>query len=118
MPANLITSLVDYTTLRVDPKERVVALSDPAMLTAPFCYLAGHKAVEFSDAERRNFERYVRNGGFVFVDDCNHDIDGLFAKSFEAQMATICGASARKKLPNDHPLFQLLQVSRPARDLV
>ena len=29
----------------------------------------------------------MRNGGFVFVDDCNHDIDGLFAKSFEAQMA-------------------------------
>jgi hypothetical protein len=105
MPANLITSLVDYTTLRVDPKERVVALSDPAMLTAPFCYLAGHKAVEFSDAERRNFERHVRNGGFVFVDDCNHDIDGLFAKSFEAQMATIFGASAMKKLPNDHPLY-------------
>lgn len=81
MPANLITSLIDYTTLRVDPKEHVVALSDPRMLSAPFCYLAGHKAVEFSDAERRNFERYVRNGGFVFVDDCNHDIDGLFAKS-------------------------------------
>lgn len=105
MPANLITSLIDYTTLRVDPKERVVALSDPAMLSAPFCYLAGHKAVEFSDAERRNFERYVRNGGFVFVDDCNHDIDGLFAKSFEAQMARIFGAEAMKKLPNDHPVY-------------
>lgn len=105
MPANLITSLIDYTTLRVDPEERVVALADPAMLSAPFCYLAGHKAVEFSDAERRNFERYVRNGGFVFVDDCNHDIDGLFAKSFEAQMAAIFGAQALKKLPNDHPLY-------------
>lgn len=105
MPANLITSLVDYTTLRVDPKEHVVALSDPAMLAAPFCYLAGHKAVEFSAAERRNFERYVRNGGFVFVDDCNHDIDGLFAKSFEAQVASIFGADALKKLPNDHPLY-------------
>ena len=105
MPANLITSLVDYTSLRVDPKEHVIALADPAMLSAPFCYLAGHKAVEFSDAERRNFERYLRNGGFVFVDDCNHDIDGLFAKSFEAQMGTIFGADALKKLPNDHPIY-------------
>lgn len=105
MPANLITSLVDYTSLRVDPKEHVVALADPAMLAAPFCYLAGHKAVEFSAAERRNFERYVRNGGFVLVDDCNHDIDGLFAKSFEAQMATIFGSDALKKLPNDHPIY-------------
>jgi hypothetical protein len=105
MPANLITSLIDYTSLRVDPEEHIVALSDPRMLSAPFCYLAGHKAVEFSAAERRNFERYVRNGGFVFVDDCNHDIDGLFAKSFEAQMANIFGAQALQKLPNNHPLY-------------
>jgi hypothetical protein len=106
MPSNLITSLIDYTTLRVDPKEHVLALSDPRMLAAPFCYLAGHKLVEFNPAERRNFERYVRNGGFVFVDDCNHDIDGLFAKSFEAQMASIFGAKAMKKLPNTHAIYR------------
>ncbi|MFI8718701.1 DUF4159 domain-containing protein [Stenotrophomonas sp. NPDC077464] len=106
MPSNLITSLIDYTTLRVDPTEHVVALSDPRMLEAPFCYLAGHKLVEFSAAERQNFVRYVRNGGFVFVDDCNHDIDGLFAKSFEAQMAKLFGPAALKKLPNTHVLYR------------
>ena len=106
MPANLITSLIDYTNLRVDPKEHVLALADPKMLTAPFCYLAGHKLVEFNPDERRNFERYVRNGGFVFVDDCNHDIDGLFAKSFESQMAAIFGPKALRKLPNTHPLYR------------
>jgi hypothetical protein len=106
MPASVITALIDYTNLRVDPKERVVALADPKMLTAPFCYLAGHKLVEFSAAERGNFERYVRNGGFVLVDDCNHDIDGLFAKSFERQMAAIFGPRALRKLPNAHPLYR------------
>lgn len=105
MPANVINSLIEYTSLRVDPKEHVLALSDPAMRLAPFCYMAGHKLVQFSDAERRNFEAYTRNGGFVFVDDCNHDIDGLFAKSFEAQMAAIYGKAALKKLPNTHPLY-------------
>ena len=105
MPSNLITSLVDYTTLRVDPTERILALADPRMLAAPFCYLAGHKLVEFNPDERRNFEKYVRNGGFVFVDDCNHDIDGLFATSFEAEMASIFGKSALAKLPKKHPLF-------------
>ena len=78
---------------------------DPKMLAAPFCYLSGHKLVEFNPAERRNFERYVRNGGFVFVDDCNHDIDGLFAKSFEAQMASIFGPRALAKIPNSHPVY-------------
>ncbi|MDR7068773.1 hypothetical protein J2X02_001590 [Pseudoxanthomonas japonensis] len=105
MPSNLITSLIDYTSLRVDPKEHVLALSDPRMLAAPFCYLAGHKLVDFNPVEKRNFERYVRNGGFVFVDDCNHDIDGLFAKSFETQMAAIFGAKAMKKLPNTHAIY-------------
>ncbi|GGE87411.1 DUF4159 domain-containing protein [Massilia psychrophila] len=105
MPSNVLNSLVEYTTLRVDPAERVIALSDPKMLEAPFCYLAGHKLVQFTVAERRNFERYVRGGGFVFVDDCNHDIDGLFAKSFEAELAKMFGPKALKKIPNSHPLY-------------
>ena len=105
MPSNILTSLVDYTNLRVDPEERVVGLADPAMLTAPFCYLSGHTLVEFNQAEAANFERYVRNGGFVFVDDCNHDIDGLFARSFERQMARMFGDDALETLPNDHPVY-------------
>ncbi len=105
MPSNVLNSLVEYTTLKVDPTERMVSLADPKMLEAPFCYLAGHKLVQFTPAERSNFERYVKGGGFVFVDDCNHDIDGLFAKSFEAEMAKIFGPSALKKIPNNHPIY-------------
>lgn len=105
MPNNLLNSLVEYTTIRVDPQERVVALADPAMLQAPFCYLAGHRLVQFNEAERENFERYVRSGGFVFVDDCNHDIDGLFAVSFEKQMREIFGKDALAKLPDNHPVY-------------
>ncbi len=105
MPSNVLNSLVEYTTLRVDPVERVIALADPKMLEAPFCYLAGHKLVQFSPAERKNFERYVKGGGFVFVDDCNHDIDGLFAKSFEAEVARIFGPKALHKIPNSHPVY-------------
>ena len=106
MPSNLLDALIQYTTLRVDPRERVLPLADPRMLEQPFCYLAGHKLVEFNPDERRNFERYVRNGGFVLVDDCNHDIDGLFAKSFEREMAAIFGEAALQKLPKTHPLFE------------
>ena len=63
MPANIITALIDYTTLRVDPKEHVIALSDPAMLLAPFCYLAGHKLVQFSAAESRIFSSFFSFDG-------------------------------------------------------
>lgn len=105
MPSNLLNSLVEYTTVEVDPQEKVVAMADREMLYSPFCYLSGHKLVEFTKRERDNFETYVRNGGFVFVDDCNHDIDGLFARSFEAQMLEIFGNDSLKKISTDHALF-------------
>ncbi|HVS02895.1 MAG TPA: DUF4159 domain-containing protein [Thermoanaerobaculia bacterium] len=105
MPSNLLSSLLEYTTLDVDLEEKVVALRDPAMLQAGFCYLAGHKLVELDRQEAENFRRYVENGGFVFVDDCNHDIDGLFARSFEDQVARLFGGDALRKIPNSHPLY-------------
>lgn len=106
MPANLLNSLVEYTTVAIDTEEKIIPLSAPEVLHSPFCYLSGHKLVQFTNKERDNFEKYVRNGGFVFVDDCNHDIDGLFAKSFEAQMAAIFGAHALQKIPNQHELYR------------
>lgn len=105
MPSNLLNSLIEYTTIEVNPREKIVPLADPEMLHAPFCYLSGHKLVQFTQREAVHFEKYVRHGGFVFVDDCNHDIDGLFAQSFEAQMAKLFGKEALQKIPNDHELY-------------
>ncbi len=105
MPSNLLNSLIEYTTIPVETEERVVSVRDAKMLEAPFTYLAGHKLVEFDTRAKRNLERYVTNGGFLFVDDCNHDVDGLFARSFEAQVAEIFGSNALAKLPNHHPLY-------------
>ncbi len=107
MPSNLLNSLIEYTTLEVDTKEHVVPLSSDAIFNSPFCYLSGHKLVEFNQEEEANFTKYVQNGGFVFVDDCNHDIDGLFAKSFENQMEMSFGAGSLKKIPNDHSLYSI-----------
>jgi len=106
MPSNLLHSLLEYTTLEVELEEQVIALRDPAMLRAPFCYLAGHRLVEFGRQEADNLRRYVENGGFLFVDDCNHDIDGLFARSFESEMASIFGADALRKISDEHPLYE------------
>lgn len=107
MPSNILNSLIEYTTLQVEMQENVVSLDSDEIFRCPFCYLSGHKLVEFTANESENFEKYIRNGGFVFVDDCNHDIDGLFAKSFESQMARIFGPPALKRIPNDHLLYSI-----------
>jgi hypothetical protein len=106
MPSNLLHSLIQYTTVQVEEQEKVVSLESAELFNYPFSYMSGHKLVQFNQKERQNFETYVRNGGFVFVDDCNHDIDGLFARSFEEQMRQLFGQNALKKIPNNHKLYK------------
>lgn len=105
MPSNLLYSLVEYTTLEVDTQEKITPLSSEEIFKSPFCYLSGHKLVQFTKKEKENFKKYINNGGFVFVDDCNHDIDGLFAKSFERQIDDIFGFKSLKKIPNNHEIY-------------
>jgi hypothetical protein len=105
MPANVLNSLLEYTTIPLNATEKVVNLAGDELFNYPFCYLTGHKLVQFTQKEAQNFKNYVLNGGFVFVDDCNHDIDALFAKSFETQMATLFGVKSLKKIPNNHPVY-------------
>lgn len=105
MPSNVMNSLIEYTTIEVDTEERIVPLSSDELFMSPFCYLSGHKLVQFTKKERENFKKYIDNGGFIFVDDCNHDIDGLFAKSFEKQMGAIFGPKSLKKLPSNHQIY-------------
>jgi hypothetical protein len=105
MPSNLLHSLIEYTTVQVNEQEKVVPLDSTELYNYPFSYMSGHRLVQFDQKERQVFETYVRNGGFVFVDDCNHDIDGLFARSFEEQMSQIFGPKALQKIPNNHKIY-------------
>jgi hypothetical protein len=105
MPANILNSLLEYTTIPLDTQEKVIDLNTNEIFSYPFCYLSGHKLVQFNKQESANFKKYVENGGFVFVDDCNHDIDGLFARSFETQMTVMFGSQAMKKIVNTHPIY-------------
>jgi hypothetical protein len=107
MPSNLLNSIVEYTSINVEPRERVVALDSAELYSYPFAYLTGNKLVRFTAAERENLARYVRNGGFLFVDDCNHDVDGVFAKTFEQEVGRIFSGRERlRRLPNKHPLYK------------
>jgi len=105
MPANLLHSIVEYTNIPVDIDERLVTLGSGEIYRSPFCYLSGHKLVQFNEEESKHFTNYVNNGGFVFVDDCNHDIDALFAKTFESEMVRLFGQDALIKIPNNHNIY-------------
>jgi hypothetical protein len=106
--ANVLNSIVEYTTVPVYRDEVVITLDSQELFAFPFLFMTGHKLVRFSKAERENLTRYVERGGLLFSDDCNHDVAGLYAQSFEHEMRTVfpAPASALAKIPNTHPLYR------------
>jgi hypothetical protein len=100
---NIIDTIARYTEINVAPTGVTVPLSDDRMLRYPLLYLTGHLPVRFSDAERRNLRRFVDRGGMLFVDDHNHDIDGVFHKTATEEIARTIGPLS--ELPNDHPIY-------------
>ena len=105
--ANVLNSIVEYTTIRVFRDEVVIAPSSEELLAFPFLFMTGHKLVRFSAAERTRLRRHAEQGGLLFSDDCNHDVNGLFARSFEEEVQLIHGPGGRMpKIPNHHPLYR------------
>lgn len=103
VPANLIDSVARYTSIRVAPTGVIVPLSSPDLFKYPLAYLTGHLPVRFSDAERRTLAEYCRRGGLLFVDDHNHDIDGVFHKTCTEELTRALGPM--HAVPNTHPLY-------------
>jgi hypothetical protein len=105
--ANVLNSVIEYTTIRVFPDEVVISAASDELLAFPFLFMTGHKLVRFSTKEREGLRSFVEHGGFLFSDDCNHDVNGLYARSFEEEMRIVFGAAgALPKIPNGHPLYR------------
>ena len=105
--ANVLNSIVEYTNIPVYPEEIVITADSAELQSFPFLFMTGHKLVRFSEAEREGLRAYVAAGGLLFSDDCNHDVDGLYAKSFEAEMLRVFPVGgAMPKLPKTHGLYR------------
>ena len=105
--ANVLNSIVEYTTIPVYPEEIVITADSEELLAFPFLFMTGHKLVRFNERERAGLTRFVERGGFLFSDDCNHDIAGLYATSFEQEMRRLFpAAGSLDKIPNTHAIYK------------
>lgn len=105
--ANILNSVVEYTNIPVYPEEVVITADSDELLSFPFLFMTGHKLVRFSEAERGRLRTFVERGGLLFSDDCNHDVAGLYATSFEQEMhRAFPTLRTIEKLPRSHPLYR------------
>ena len=61
------------------------------MLRYPFLFMTGHLPVRFTEGERASVRRFIDRGGFLFIDDHNHDIDGAFHKTVSEEITRAAG---------------------------
>lgn len=106
VPTNLMHSVAQYTAIPVAARGVTVDLASPELFRHPFVYLTGHLPVRFSRQEGENLKRFVERGGFIFIDDHNHDVDGAFHKTAVAEVRRLFGARALRPLPNDHEIYR------------
>ena len=105
--ANVLNSIVEYTNITVYPEEVIITADSDELLAFPFLFMTGHKLVRFNDRERERLITFVERGGFLFYDDCNHDIAGLYATSFEQEMRrAFPGPQTLAKLARSHPIYR------------
>ncbi len=104
VPPNVIDVLAKYTTIPLTPTGVNVRLDSDELFEFPFVFLTGHLPVFFTGAERRNLRKFVERGGFLFVDDHNHDIDGVFHKTMTDELTKLFGKLVN--VPNDHALYR------------
>ena len=103
VPANIIDTIARYTRIEVAPSGAIVPLGSPELFRYPFVYMTGHLPVRWSDVERANVRAWVERGGFLFVDDHNHDVDGQFNRTAKEEIERTFGPMTR--LPNTHPIY-------------
>jgi hypothetical protein len=105
--ANVLNSIVEYTNVPVYRDEVVIDANSEELGAFPFLFMTGHKLVRFSTRERERLREHLSRGGLLFSDDCNHDIAGLYATSFEREASLIFPAPHRlAKLPTSHALYR------------
>jgi hypothetical protein len=105
--ANVLDSIVQYTSIPVYKDEVVIGASSMELASFPFLFMTGHKLVRFTAAERGSLRVFAEAGGLLFSDDCNHDVNGLYSKSFEEEMRrAFPGADTLAKLPKTHALYR------------
>jgi hypothetical protein len=106
VPTNILHSIAQYTALPVASTGAVVDLASPELFRFPFVFLTGHLPLRFNQQESANLKAYVERGGFIFIDDHNHDVDGGFHKTAQAEVRRIFGAASLKPIPNNHELYR------------
>ena len=99
---NLSYRLQQLTSLRLDPDERVMRMTNPDLANFPFIYMEHIERLTFREDEIPILRNYLLNGGFLLV----NDFWGALAwNNFTSEMNRVLPGRRWTELTTDHPIF-------------
>lgn len=99
---NLSYRLQQLTSMQVDPKGKVLRLTDPTLFEYPFIYIVEPGALRFSEEEVQALRRYLLSGGFLMVDDFWGERE--YANLYH-EIKRVLPDREPRELPLEHPIF-------------
>jgi hypothetical protein len=100
---NLIAAIRERTSLKVDPVEGRVRLTDDRLWEYPFLHATGHGNIRFTDDEVGRRARDTRAGGFLHVDD-NYGLDTAFRR----EIRRVFPDRPLVDVPLSHPVYHIV----------
>ncbi|MBL8961738.1 MAG: DUF4159 domain-containing protein [Gemmatimonadetes bacterium] len=100
---NLLKAINERTTLRAEPSEGRVTLSDERLNDYAFLHATGHGVVKFSDTEIVKLREWLLRGGFLHVDD-NYGLD----ETFRPELARLFPDRPLVDVPLSHPIYHVV----------
>jgi hypothetical protein len=100
---NLINHARENLPVPIDPDYDDVRLGSSDIHDYPFLFMTGHGYIEINDQEMDNLRTYLRNGGFLHVDD-----DYGFDPYVRPLLDEIFPDQELEELPADHPIYSVL----------
>jgi len=103
---NLAEAMNKYTNIETDIRP-AQTLDSKELFKAPFVLLAPTMRFQLRDNEVQNLGRYMREGGFLFIDDARAERRGPVDMAIRDLLRKALGKYASfERLPNNHPIYR------------
>jgi hypothetical protein len=99
---NLLNFIKGKTNLKVDPEYTYVDVASDEIFSYPFLFMTGHGNVIFSEQEAERLRKYLKAGGFLYVDD-DYGLD----KGFRREIKKVFPDKDLLELPFNYGLFHI-----------
>lgn len=85
----------------------VVSFDKPEeLVNYPMLFMTGESPFTFNRTQKQNMVNYVKQGGFLFMEDCMSDTyKDLFYRCAYKLLEELFGAGSIKRVPNSHEIF-------------